>query len=237
MTSNAGTYVTVGHVRIPLPIAEKWVCDYTNVEKNTSSDDPYAYPAYDQYEQESNNPLQLADADLLAPALLNVPPKIRTYYDLQQIRGTLEKGLANEDLAKPLAAIDNPDRIAGIVRPLYGVLDDTETKPWGVGATLLSKVLHRKRPQSLVLHDKWVRACYVGDRKPVPLAKLRSWADYMIAVTTAIGEDIRTQQEAFVKLDAATGTPGRVSHVRLLDILAWKSRGVAWTAESNAATS
>jgi hypothetical protein len=53
----------------------------------------------------------------------------------------------------------------------------------------------------------------------------RSWADDMVAITTAIGSDIRTQPEAFRLLDAATSSPGQLSPVRLLDILAWTSRG------------
>jgi hypothetical protein len=47
----------------------------------------------------------------------------------------------------------------------------------------------------------------------------------MTAVTQAIADDIRTQQTHFDRLDKATGSPGEPSHVRLLDILAWKSQG------------
>lgn len=39
----------------------------------------------------------------------------------------------------------------------------------------------------------------------------------MAAVTQAIGPDIRTQQPQFQRLDAATGAPGELSHVQLLD--------------------
>jgi hypothetical protein len=217
----------VGSVPIALATAVRWVREYTDVEKNATGKAPYAYPAYDHYESETNDPLRITDADLLAPVLLNVPPKIRTFYDLQRIRGILESGLANDDLARPLAEIEDPGRIAAMVKPLYAVIDDPKTKPWRVRATLLSKVLHRKRPQSLILHDKWVKACYVGDGKPVTPVKGRTWADYIAAVTTAIGDDIRGQQPAFAQLDAATGTPGTISHVRLLDILAWRSQGNA----------
>lgn len=76
-----------------------------------------------------------------------------------------------------------------------------------------------------MLHDRWVRACYVGDGGPVPRADDRSWADYMTAITAAIGHDIRTQRSAFEVLDAATSTPGALTSVRLLDILAWMSQG------------
>jgi hypothetical protein len=225
MSAKMAEKVRVGNVQIAQETAVGWVRDYTDAERNTARPNPYAYPAYDEYERENNDPRRLTDADLLAPVLLNVGLSIRAFYGLQRIRGTLEKGLANEDLRRPLAEIDNPERVAGMVKPLYGVLDNSQTKPWGVKGTTLSKILHRKAPQSLVLHDKWVRACYVGDNGPVPRARDRSWADYMVAVTTAIGEDIRTQPGAFAQLDAATGAAGRLSHVRLLDILAWKSQG------------
>jgi hypothetical protein len=158
---------------------------------------------------------------------LNVPVKIRSFYDLQRIRPQLEAGLANDDLGTPLAEIEDPDRIAAMVAPLYAVLDNPQTSPWNVQGTTLSKVLHRKRPESLVLHDIWVRACYVGDDAPVPRVKGRSWAEYMVAVSLAIGHDIRTQPAAFGTLDRATSCPGELTHVRLLDMLAWKSQGAS----------
>jgi hypothetical protein len=228
MTTITGDPVKVGHVEIPLSTAVDWVRSYTDIEKNTTRSAPYAYPAYDQYQaDEGNDPQRLTDADLLAPVLLNVTPKIRSFYNLQRIRSNLQEALNNPDLERPLAETSDPARIAGMVAPLYAVLDDPATKPWRVRATLLSKILHRKRPQSLVLHDKWVRACYVGDGKPVPAAKTRTWADYMTALTAAIGDDIRNQPGAFAELDDATGTPGQLSHVRLLDIIAWKSQGTS----------
>jgi Family of unknown function (DUF6308) len=142
------------------------------------------------------------------------------------LRPELEKALANEDLQVPLRELHDPDRVAAVVRPLYQVLDGT-TAPSGVKGTTLSKILHRKRPQTLVLHDTWVRACYVGeeDTAPVPRAQRRSWAEYVTLLSVAIGDDLRTQRDLFTRLDAATGAPGTISDVRLLDILAWMSKG------------
>jgi hypothetical protein len=216
--------IRIGGVSVPFATAQRWVGEYTSVE-NSWSTNPYAYPAYDRYEGERNDPRRLTDADLLAPGLLNVPVKIRSYYGLQRVRHDLEAGLANDDLGLALAEIDDPTRVAAMVRPLYGVLDDPRRRPWNVNATTLSKVLHRKRPQSLVLHDKWVNACYVGDHGPVGRAKDRTWADYMVEITVAIGNDIRNQLQVFQLLDESTSVPGELTHVRLLDILAWKSRG------------
>jgi Family of unknown function (DUF6308) len=218
--------VQVGGVPIPFAKAKDWVTKYTAAE-NVSAKRPYAYPAYDLYEGGRNDPWHLSDADFLAPVLLNVPMKIRSYYGLQKIRTALEAGLANEDLALPLADIDDPVRVAAMVKPLYAVLDDPQRKPWNVKVTTLSKVLHRKRPESLVLHDTWVQACYFGSGRTLAFDKNRSWADYMVALTLAIGHDIRTQRKAFELLDRATSSPGQLTHVRILDIVAWKSKGVA----------
>jgi len=112
-----------------------------------------------------------------------------------------------------------------MVAPLYAVLDDPKTKPWGVEGTTLSKVLHRKAPRSMVLHDRWVRACYVGADGPLAPERERSWATYMTKLTVAIGRNLRSQAELFARLDASTHFPGELSPVRLLDVLAWRSRG------------
>ncbi|WP_433165086.1 DUF6308 family protein [Kribbella sp. CA-247076] len=219
--------VRVGRLKIPLQSAVEWVRDYTDADRNAAGPRPYAYPAYDEFDWENNLPARLSDADLLAPVLLNVGLSIRAFYGLRRIRDRLEHGLANPDLRRPLAEIEDQQQISRMVEPLYGLLDDPETKPWGVAGTTLSKILHRKAPHALVLHDRWVRACYVGDGGPVPSARNRSWADYMTAMTAAIGQDIRSQGAAFTQLDAATGRPGQLSHVRLLDLVAWKSKGAA----------
>jgi hypothetical protein len=228
-STKAAQRITVGNVVVPLEKARQWVRDYTD-PMNAVATRPYAYPAYDMYEHCRNDPTTLSDADLLAPGLLNVPLKIRSYYGLQRIRSLLESGLANSDLEIPLAEADDTGRIAATVRPLYEVLDDPSLKPWNVNATTRSKILHRKRPQSLVLHDRWVNACYVSADGPVHLARKRSWADYMTAITVAIGNDIRNQRSAFDELAEATSAPGSLSHVRLLDIIAWTSRGATGTA-------
>jgi hypothetical protein len=225
MTANEES-VRVGQVQVSLETATAWVREYTDVERNKTSANPYAYPAYDRFDGGTERPDRLTDADLLAPVLLNVGVKVRSFYGLQRIRGRLEDALSNEELARPLTEIDE-NRIEDLVHPLYAVLDDPPEQPWNVRGTTLSKILHRKRPQSLVLHDRWVRACYFGDRGPVRRARDRTWARYMIEITAAIRADILSQPRVFEALDRATGAPGALTHIRLLDILAWKSRGDA----------
>lgn len=232
------TSVRVGGVVVPLDTACAWVADYTDAEANRTGKYPYAYPAYDTYQGGPGTDgsrssgastgdasrVVLSDGDLLAPVLLNVPVKIRTFYGLQRVRGQLEEALTHPDLEVPLESITDPERVRAMVEPLYAVLDGQD-RPWRVKATTLSKVLHRKRPQSVVLHDKWVRACYVGDDRPVPPADKRRWVQYMGEITIAIGNDLATQPEAFAAIEAAVSSPATLSRVRLLDILAWKSQG------------
>lgn len=216
--------IRIGKIRVPVDTAIAWVAEYTSPERAKGSN-PYSYPAYDDFELEHNEPSRLTDADLLAPGLLNVPVKVRSFYGLLRVRPRLERALANLDLEVPLEKIDSPERVAGMIKPLYDVLDDPGEKPWGVNGTTLSKVLHRKRPQSVVLHDRWVRTCYVGKGAPIPKEKSRSWADYMAAVTLAIRDDLQAQPDQFKVLDEATSCPGRLSPIRLLDIVAWTSKG------------
>jgi hypothetical protein len=216
----AATQVRVGRFHVPFQKAIDWVAAYTDGEVNANSDSPYAYPAYDRFDADHNVPAVLSDADLLAPGLLNVPVGIRSFYALQRLRGSLEGRLANIELAQPLG--DLPDeRIAELVGGMYAVLDDSEAKPWGVNATTLSKVLHRKRPSSIALHDRWVRACYLGPGAPVPRARVRSWATYMTLVSQAMAADLRSQPEQFARLQAASRAKPALTDLRLLDIVAW----------------
>lgn len=227
--------VRIGRVVVPFDTATKWIRDYTDEASNLDSEHPYAFPAYDQYDGGTTDPAVLTDGDLLSPMLLNVQVKLRAFYGLQRARSRLQEALSDPLLETPLAEIIDDRRLRSAVRGLYGPLDESESKPWGVGATTLSKVLHRKRPHSVVLHDRWVRACYVGDEAPVPRAKNRSWADYMVLITEAIRHDIATQHESFTALAEEARTPRSVSHVRILDILAWSSRGDAPAEEAEEA--
>lgn len=220
MSALDGT-VRVGKVRIDLGTATEWVSRYTDSSHNLSSNTPYAFPAYDRYDGGTDQPDRLTDADLLAPTLLNVAVKIRSFYALQRIRPRLEDALGDELLDRDLSTLTD-DEITASIAPLYSVLDDES--PWRVQETTLSKVLHRKRPRAVVLHDQWVRKCYLRTDR-VPRVPERSSADYMVQISKAVRDDLRGQPEAFAML-AAVGTEARsLTPTRLLDILAWRSQG------------
>lgn len=116
--------------------------------------------------------------------------------------------------------------ISSLVKPLYQALDNPDTRPRGVWSTTLSKILHRKRPHFLVLHDKWVRACYWGDGDDVPVPRdNRSSSEYMVAITQAIAADLLAAQHQLNQLVGEVPEAAALSPLRLLDILAWSSQG------------
>lgn len=216
-----GDTIRVGKVRIHRDVAMDWVAQYTDAAANQVSGAPFAFPAYDQYDGGTNQPTKLTDADLLAPTLLNVPVKIRSFYALQAIRSGLEQALGNELLDHDLATLTD-DEITDAIAPLYSVLDDAH--PWGVQETTLSKVLHRKRPRAVVLHDQWVRDCYIETER-VPRVRHRSSAEYMVLISCAVRDNLRDQSEAFEQLATTSAEAKKLTPVRLLDILAWRSQG------------
>lgn len=219
--SGSSDFIRVGRVEIALGTAMGWVADYTDTERNQTSYAPYAYPAYDRFDGGSDRPDKLTDGDLLAPTLLNVPVKIRSFYALKAAKPRLEQALGNELLARDLASLSDGE-VRESVAPLYEILD--EEPMWNVQATTLSKILHRKRPASVVLHDRWVRECYLGS-PAVLRATNRSWAEYMVLISLAIRDDLSDHEDQFNKLATSSGEAATLSPVRLLDILAWRSKG------------
>lgn len=167
-----GDTITVGKVRIGLDVAMDWVAQYTDAEANHVSETPFAFPAYDRYDGDTDQSDKLTDADLLAPTLLNVPVKIRSFYALQTIRPRVEQALGNELPDQDLATLTDDEIVDAIALP-YSVLDDAHI--WGVQETTLSTVLHRKRPRAVMLHDQWVRDRYL-DTEKVPRVRHRSSA-------------------------------------------------------------
>lgn len=213
----------VGRVEVPLEQAALWVRDYTDPVRARSKN-PYAYPAYDTLDTGSGANA-LNDGDLLAGTLLNAAPTARAFYRFQAMAPQLTAMLESHS-DQPLQDLSEAE-IAEHVSPFYAILDQdrAEFGRRGQSGTKLSKILHRKRPALLCLHDKWVRLCYLGEGAPVPNAKVRSWAEYMKLVSQAMAHDIRSQSEQVATLRSAVGGSSEITDLRLLDIVAWSSRG------------
>lgn len=216
--------ISIGQVSIPFDDALQWIREYTDPVRSTSKN-PFAYPAYDALDTGSDVN-HLNDGDLLACTLLNVRLSASAFYRFQSMRSDLQAGLASHHDA-PLVDLDSAE-ITAKVRALYDVLDAdrAEHGTRGQSGTTLSKILHRKHPESLPLHDKWVRQCYLGT-EAVPRVRTRSWADYMVLVTVGMKDDLLRHRSEFHALRNAVQGPSHLTDLRLLDILAWTSKGAS----------
>lgn len=213
----SSSHLQIGGRVIELATAESWIDHYFDQEKNTTSRRPYAYPAYDKLATGSG-PDELNDGDLLAPALLNAAPSITAFYALQSVRQRLVAALA----ATPTGLTVHDALADGSLRErlstFVSILDTSRLR--GVRLTLLTKVLYRKRPLLLPLHDQFIHACYVGDDGyPVPRIHDRSWVDYYTAITRGIAADLAGQHETWDYL--AGVAPSGIPELRLLDVVAW----------------
>ncbi|MEU4394366.1 DUF6308 family protein [Kribbella sp. NPDC023855] len=181
----------------------------------------WAYPAYDAYQPRSD-PNRIEDADLLAPVLLNVNRlTLKAYYGLLQQRPRLQAWLTEIPQDAKLTSAEDQDLEP--IRMLFGVLDDPGIPD--VRGTILAKILHRKRPDFIPLYDERIRRCYQDtERAPVPPQRGRPWGDFFVALATAMRKDLVDQHETWSEIaDLATNPP--ISHLRALDIVAWRAAG------------
>lgn len=209
--------LSIGALRVPASTAKKIVTEYTmppNLD-HPSRRDFFSWPYYDGF-QSGTTVYELCDGDLLAPALLNADPGIHGFAGLQQIRWRLEQRLA--DVPSNVDLADATDDDIDSVTRLFGVID--EHPVFGVRGTILSKVLHRKRPRLIPLHDRYINAAYVPD--PIPAAHRRTWDAYAGLLMRAMRDDLRRSSKVWEPLEQIP-RPSEVvlTRLRVLDIIAW----------------
>lgn len=191
----------------------------------SSSPGRYAYPSYDAYDTGAPTD-RLSDGDLLASVLLNARVSIAGFESLRAMRDEFEAALR----ALPaVTLIDATDDHLRAVAALYAPLD--RGMP-GVGGTILSKVLHRKRPELVPLYDSRLYSLYVPrNGRPIPRPKRgqkRTWVEFMYLYAAAIQKDLRMQPNAVALATtvAALATRQPISLLRAWDILAWQRAGL-----------
>lgn len=213
----AGGALTVGSLTFDPDTAQRIVRTYTQpvATNRPTRRDYYAWPFYDGLDAHST-PDELSDGDLLAPVLLNVNVGIHGFATLQALRGDLVERLAHVPRDVDLA--DASDGQIRTVVHVFAVLDGTRTL--GVGGTTLSKVLHRKRPRLIPLHDRHVRAAYVPGR--VTSARHHSWAEYLSLLMKEMRDDLAASESISMSLEAIPAESDVVlTRLRALDVLAW----------------
>ncbi|MGY1697370.1 DUF6308 family protein [Geodermatophilus sp. SYSU D00814] len=177
----------------------------------------WGYPAYERYEAgRALGPL--TDADLLSPPLLNVQHfDLGVYESLQAVRPQLQESL---DQIRPAASIfDATDDERARVCHMLTLLDRRGIP--GVKGTILSKVLHRKRPHLIPLWDRHVENVYQYGAAPrIPPLPGRSWGEFYLVFSDAVRADIEADRGFFEDVAALAVDPP-ISLLRAVDIVAW----------------
>jgi hypothetical protein len=177
---------------------------------------PYAYPAYD--ELVTNGSTDLVDGDLLAPCLLEAHIDLARFGILRRMYPTLRDRLA---ALPPVAIEDADDAVFEQVAHCFDVLDERQFVRSGVRGTIVSKVLHRKRPDLVPLYDSRIWTAHTAPGA-VPRAAERSWVEFMVLFCRQIHDDIAGHKDEFLDLQAAAAKAGaRLTLLRIHDILVW----------------
>lgn len=177
----------------------------------------YAYPAYDRLI--TNGSAQLVDGDLLAPALIGVHIDAGRFSLLREMLPALE---AVADLpGVPLHEADEDHVLC--VAGLFGILDEPRYAGRGVRGTVVSKVLHRKRPDLVPLYDSRIFEAYTAPGA-LPRSTDRAWADFIADLCRQMRDDLQAESEAFDVLEQLAAEEGfPVTRLRILDILVWRT--------------
>ena len=180
----------------------------------------YAYPSYDTLI--TNGSSELVDGDLLAPALMGVEVDRARFRLLRDMLPALE-GVAD---LPPVALQGADDDHVLCVAGIFGMLDEPRYAGRGVRGTIVSKVLHRKRPDLVPLYDSRIFEAYTAPGA-IPRSTDRSWQQFMALLCRQMRADLRAAADAFgqlEKLAAEQGAP--VTQLRILDILVWRTAEV-----------
>ena len=178
----------------------------------------YAYPAYD--ELVTNSAPTLVDGDLLAPSLLGAHVDLARFQLLRTMLPDLSAGLA---ALPPTALADTDDEGIALVARCFADLDHPRYSGHGVRGTILSKVLHRKRPDLVPLYDSRIWTAYTAPGAVVRSGK-RSWVDFMTLLCAQMRADLQAESAEFARLVGVAAESGAtLTPLRLLDILVWMS--------------
>jgi hypothetical protein len=193
--------------------------DYVDVRNG------YAYPSYDRLV--TNGSAVLVDGDLLAPALIGAEVDRGRFSLLREMLPSLS-GVADLP-AVPLEEAD--EQVIDQVADLFAVLDEApyagKGGPSQIRGTILSKVLHRKRPDLVPLYDSRIFESYTAPGC-IERSTHRSWRDFMTLLCLQMRDDLVTESAAFDDLVGVAGDAGALlTRLRILDILVWRTAD-AW---------
>ncbi len=186
-------------------------------ERNSRS-----FPAYDRLV--TNGSPALVDGDLLAPNLIGTAVDRDRFLLLRELMPRLT-GVGD---LPAVALQDADDDVLDQVAALFAVLDEAPYAGRGVRGTILSKVLHRKRPDLVPLYDSRIFDSYTAPGA-LDRGASHTWREFMTGLLKAMRADLRSEQAAFAALQAlARGAGAEITRLRILDVLVWRTTE-AWT--------
>lgn len=209
--------LSVGARRVDPSQAQAWIARHCESDVN-------GWPNYDRYDSGTDDS-SLSEADLLAPALLNVSIRLDTFpglkkqltrlnHDLQNV--PRNAALSEADVSGPHLHLADDGELASAAAA-FSLLD--QQRPKGVGLTKLAKILHRKRPRLLPLYDQYVKACYClpgeGVAAVIPPSRGRSHIAFVTELMGAMRQDLANPRWRDLDL------PHGMTTLRALDIVAW----------------
>jgi hypothetical protein len=187
---------------------DQLLLDYLDVRNG------YAFPSYDRLV--TNGEASLVDADLLAPNLIGAEVDRGRFRLLSELLPRIQ-GVAD---LPDVSLQDAEDDVVSQVADLYAVLDEAPYAGKGVRGTILSKVLHRKRPDLVPLYDSRIFESYTAPGA-IERAAHRSWREFMGLLCLQMRDDLRAEEKAFAELDAACDSA--ITSLRVLDVLVWRT--------------
>lgn len=196
---------------LPVEDPEGLLADYVNPTYS------YAWPAYDTLE--TNGSARLVTGDLLAPSLLEAHIDSSRFGVLVEM---LPRLAGVGDLPPRSLAAATDDDIASVAQ-LFAILDTDRYRRRGVRGTVVSKVLHRKRPDLVPLYDSRIDAGYRASGQ-IPHDPHRHWVAFMDLLCRLMREDLQREEKRFAELvEFAAGLDAHLTELRVLDILVWMS--------------
>ena len=123
--------------------------------------------------------------------------------------------------ATPLEDTDDAG-VAAVAR-CFAVLDDAVYVRAGARGTIVSKVLHRKRPDLIPLYDSRIWTAYTVSGA-IGRGSHRPWVEVMQALCHSMRSDLANNRQEFLALQEAAKEHGAdLTLLRILDILVWMS--------------
>ena len=194
-----------------LPVSEPQalLTDYLNPAYS------FAWPAYDTLV--TNGSPTLVTGDLLAPTLLEAHVDSARFGVLAEMLPQL----AGIGALPPRSLAEATDDDIAAVAALFAVLDTDRYRRRGVRGTVLSKVLHRKRPDLVPLYDSRIDAGYRASGR-ITHDPHRSWVHTMDLLCHLMREDLQREAATFAELEKFAEDRGaHITPLRILDILVW----------------